>query len=162
MKTTNWNRKREEGTRAVMAESIVVEFPSAYRYLNLVDLICGGIVDDAEFSHEAANQISISVVEACTNALEHGNKCRPEENVRVVFTMQPDRLVIEVQDNGEGFDYKDYLRHIPDPSDIHKQRGRGIYIMSMMMDTLSFEMLSDGGMKVTLEKMFTRECGEDA
>jgi serine/threonine-protein kinase RsbW len=140
-----------------MSADILVAFPSEYKYLNLVDLVCNEIIDGMGFQHEAANEIAISVIEACTNALEHGNKCCPEENVHVVFSMQPDKLVVEVHDHGEGFDYKDYLQHIPDPTDIHKQRGRGIFIMKRMMDALIFEMLPDGGMKVKLEKMLSKD-----
>ena len=56
-----------------------------------------------------------------------------------------------------GFDYEDYLRNIPDPSNIHKLRGRGIYIMNTMMDGLSFKMLPGGGMKVRLEKLVSQK-----
>ncbi len=136
-----------------MTECIVLEFPSDYSYLNMVDLLCGEIMADMDFTFEAKNEISISVIEACTNALEHGNQCCPEKNVRTVFEKLPDRLLVEVFDYGLGFDFKEYMQHIPDPSDIHKLRGRGIFIMNSMMDALSFEMLPNGGMKVILEKM---------
>jgi serine/threonine-protein kinase RsbW len=136
-----------------MTERIVLEFPSDYSYLNMVDLICGEVMADMNFTREARNEISISVIEACTNALEHGNECCPERNVRAAFEKLPDRLLVEVFDHGEGFDFEDYLKHIPDPSNIHKLRGRGIFIMNSMMDVLSFEMLPTGGMKVKLEKM---------
>ncbi len=140
-----------------MSERFVIEFPSDYRYLNLVDLLCGEIMADMDFTREARNEISISVIEACTNALEHGNECCPERSVRTAFDKLPDRLVIEVFDHGKGFDYKDYLKHIPDPSDIHKLRGRGIYIMNTMMDGLSFEILPNGGMMVKLEKLVSQK-----
>ena len=136
-----------------MNERIVLEFPSDYSYLNMVDLLCGEIMADMNFTREAKNEISISVIEACTNALEHGNQCCPDKNVRTAFEKRPDRLLIEIFDFGQGFDFEDYLKHIPDPSDIHKLRGRGIFIMNSMMDVLSFEMLPDGGMKVILEKL---------
>ena len=74
-------------------------------------------------------------------------------DVRTVFEKLPDRLLVEVFDYGMGFDFKEYLQHIPDPSNIHKLRGRGIFIMNSMMDVLSYEMLPGGGMKVILEKM---------
>ena len=143
-----------------MGERIVLEFPSDYSYLNMVDLLCGEIMADMNFTREAKNEISISVIEACTNALEHGNQCCPEKNVRTIFEKLPDRLLIEVFDYGDGFDFEDYLKHIPDPSDIHKLRGRGIFIMNSMMDVLSFEMLPDGGMKVILEKMTNSKKGK--
>jgi serine/threonine-protein kinase RsbW len=138
-------------------ESIAVEFPSDYKYLNLVDLVCGEVVSDMGFSHEDANRIAISVIEACTNALEHGNRCCPDENVRLVLMIHTDKLVVEVYDKGCGFDYKSYMKHIPDPSDIHKQRGRGIYIMVHMMDSLTYEMIPDVGMKARLEKKLIKE-----
>ena len=143
-----------------MGERIVLEFPSDYSYLNMVDLLCGEIMADMNFTREAKNEISISVIEACTNALEHGNQCCPEKNVRTIFEKLPDRLLIEVFDYGDGFDFEDYLKHIPDPSDIHKLRGRGIFIMNSMMDVLSFEMLPDGGMKVILEKITNSKKGK--
>lgn len=134
-------------------ETFVLEFPSSYKWLNMIDLMCTEIMAGMDFSRDALNEISISVIEACTNALEHGNKCCPDCDVRVVFRRQEDRIVIEVADCGEGFDFADYLQHIPDPSDIHKKRGRGIFIMKAMMDTLKYEIVEKGGMKVILEKM---------
>lgn len=146
-----------------MAEEtmIALEFPSSYQWLNMIDLVCGEITGEMGFSKNALNEISISVIEACTNALEHGNRCCPDCNVRAVFRRRPDRIVIEVSDCGEGFDFTEYLKHIPDPSDIHKKRGRGIYIMKAMMDTLNYEKVPDGGMKVILEKMVDGGADQD-
>ena len=146
-----------------MAEEtmIALEFPSSYQWLNMIDLVCGEITAEMGFSKNALNEISISVIEACTNALEHGNKCCPDCNVRAVFRRRPDRIVIEVTDCGEGFDHQEYLKHIPDPSDIHKKRGRGIYIMKAMMDSLYYEKVPDGGMKVILEKMIDGGADQD-
>ena len=135
-----------------MAESVTLEFPSEYKFLNLVDLLCTELVGDMGFPPEIQNEISISVIEACTNSLEHGNKCCPEENVRVVMTVFPDRFQVEAIDHGEGFDFEEYMKHIPDPADIAHLRGRGIYIMQHMMDELTYEMLPKRGIKATLVK----------
>ncbi|MBU8920556.1 MAG: ATP-binding protein [Bacteroidales bacterium] len=135
-----------------MEETITMRFPSSYKWLNMIDLICSEVTCEMGFSHSSLNEISISVIEACTNALEHGNKSATGTSVKAVFHRKQDQLVVEVFDTGEGFDYKEYLQHIPDPSDIHNPRGRGIYIMKEMMDSLAFEKLPDRGMKVTLIK----------
>lgn len=135
-----------------MAESIMMEFPSKYEYLNLINIICGEIADDMQIESSVADEVAISVIEACTNALEHGNKSSPEKYIRIVINRHPDRIVVEVYDRGDGFDYKEYLEHIPDPLNIQETRGRGIFIMKEMMDNLSFEFVKDRGMKVTLEK----------
>jgi len=135
-----------------VTEHISLEFPSEYKYLNLVDVLCNGIVRDIEIDRESATEIAVSVIEACTNALEHGNKSNPCCNVKVVFNWNSAKFVAEVYDCGEGFDYEEYMKHIPDPSDIEHIRGRGIFIMKEMMDRLSFEFTENKGMKVTLEK----------
>ncbi|RJR31711.1 MAG: ATP-binding protein [Candidatus Latescibacterota bacterium] len=135
-----------------MAGTVVIEFPSDYKFLNVVDLVCGEVVEGLCCCREEANEIAISVIEACTNAIEHGNRDCPEENVRIVFRCEPGRLVVEVEDHGKGFDFKSYLEHIPDPSDLQHLRGRGIYIMKNMMDALRFETKPGNGIKVTLEK----------
>jgi len=139
--------------------TIAIEFPSSYQWLNMIDLICGEVTAEMGFSKNALNEISISVIEACTNALEHGNKCCPDCNVRAVFHRLPDRIVVEVDDCGEGFAFEEYLAHIPDPSDIHKKRGRGIYIMKAMMDALAYRRIPGRGMKIILEKMVDGDGG---
>lgn len=135
-----------------MAGTIVIEFPSEYKYLNLVDTVCGEVVEGLCCSRDEANEIAISIIEACTNAIEHGNRQCPEENVRLGFQCEPGHLVVTVEDHGKGFDFKSYLEHIPDPSNLQHLRGRGIFIMKSMMDALRFEVMPEGGMKVTLEK----------
>lgn len=135
-----------------MTEKISLQFPSKYKYLNLVDILCNGIIRDIGVDPQTATEIAVSVIEACTNALEHGNKSNPEVNVRVRFMWDDHKFVADISDSGEGFDYMDYLRNIPDPSDIEHIRGRGIFIMKEMMDDLRFEYIENEGMKVTLEK----------
>ncbi len=135
-----------------MAGTIAIEFPSDYRFLNLVDAVCGEVVQGLCCGRDEANEIAISVIEACTNAIEHGNRYCPEENVRLSFQCEPGRLVVSVEDRGKGFDFKSYLEHIPDPSNLQHLRGRGIFIMKNMMDALRFEVTPGSGMKVTLEK----------
>jgi serine/threonine-protein kinase RsbW len=143
-----------------MAGTVVIEFPSDYKFLNVVDLVCGEVVEGLCCCREEANEIAISVIEACTNAIEHGNRDCPEENVRIVFRCEPGRLVVEVEDHGKGFDFKSYLEHIPDPSDLQHLRGRGIYIMKNMMDALRFETKPGNCIKVTLEKNLREQTPE--
>lgn len=143
-----------------MAGTVVIEFPSDLRFLNLVDLVCGEVVEGLCCGRDEANEIAISVIEACTNAIEHGNRQCPDENVRICFRCEPCRLVIEIEDRGAGFDFKSYLEHIPDPSNLQHLRGRGIYIMKNMMDDLRFEVMPGNGMKVTLAKDLPEQPAE--
>lgn len=131
---------------------IRVEIPSDYKYLNLVDKITTEISTVSGFDTKKTDEIAISIIEACTNAIEHGNKCCPEEVVKIEYRVLEDMIYIDVYDHGEGFDYEKYFESIPDPQDITHYRGRGLYIMKNMMDELHFELIPDVGMKVTLGK----------
>jgi len=144
-----------------MAGTIVLEFPSDYRFLNLVDLVCNEVVEGLCVGHDSANEIAISVIEACTNAIEHGNRECCDENVRLVFSCKEDRVCIEVEDCGKGFDYECFLKNIPDPTNLQHLRGRGIFIMKNMMDSLEFEMQPGKGMKVKLEKTLKPKTSGD-
>jgi len=135
-----------------MGESVLVEIPSEYRFLNLVDKITTELAEVTGFERKSIDEIAISIIEACTNAIEHGNKCCPEKVVKIVYNLSNDGIVIDVFDSGEGFDYEKYMSSIPDPQDITHYRGRGLYIMNNMMDRLSFDVIPGVGMKVTLEK----------
>jgi serine/threonine-protein kinase RsbW len=142
-----------------MAGTVVLECPSEYKFLNIVDLVCGEVVQDLCENHEVANEIAISVIEAVTNAIEHGNRECCDQNVRISFVCKDDRLCVEVEDCGKGFDYQCFLKNIPDPADIVHLRGRGIYIMKNLMDSLEFEMVPGHGMKVRLEKVLKPKAG---
>ena len=83
-----------------MAGCVVIEFPSEYKYLNIVDLVCSEIVENLCVEQKASNEIAISVIEAVTNAIDHGNCSCADENVRIVFTCKDDRFCIEVEDCG--------------------------------------------------------------
>jgi serine/threonine-protein kinase RsbW len=146
-----------------MAGTVVLEFPSEYKFLNIVDLVCNDVVQNLCENRETANEIAISVIEAVTNAIEHGNRECCDENVRISFTCKEDRFCVEVADCGKGFDYQCYLQNIPDPANVYHLRGRGIYIMKSMMDSLEFEMVPGHGMKVRLEKVLKpKAAGEVA
>jgi anti-sigma regulatory factor (Ser/Thr protein kinase) len=79
-----------------MAGSIVIEFPSDYKYLNIVDLVTSEVLQTLCFGHKESNEVGISVIEACTNAIEHGNKQSPTENVRIEYRCNGSILTIEV------------------------------------------------------------------
>lgn len=139
-----------------MAGKVVLEFPSDYKFLNMVDVVCGEILAGLCCYQDDANEIAISVIEACTNAIEHGNKQNPDQPVRITFDCDEERLTVVVEDRGEGFDYDSFIKHIPDPAALDHLRGRGIYIMRTMMDSCTFESMPGSGIRVTLEKLLRK------
>ena len=52
---------------------------------------------------ETLGDLKLAVTEACSNSVRHGYGNGREGVVEVVYELQPDRLVIEVADDGPGF-----------------------------------------------------------
>ena len=66
--------------------------------------------------------------EALTNAVLYGS--RPEEDSRIRYSLRldPGGLTMEVEDDGDGFDWKSQTADIPD---ITSESGRGTAIMTL-------------------------------
>lgn len=83
------------------------------------------------------DNVRISLHEALTNAIVHGNK---SFNCRLVYieALRDDHsYTFYVEDEGNGFNYEE-LRNPVDPENLNKAGGRGIFIMKHLADEISF------------------------
>ncbi len=136
---------------------IEIELPSRLELLGVVDKIADGITELMEFEDVDKDAVAISVIEACTNAIQHGHHADAGQTVRLTFEMEEDSLIITIHDHGEGFD-PGVADRLP-PPDLLATRGRGIYIMRSMMDQVDFG--PGPGTTVRLVKHRSRSNGED-
>ncbi len=132
-----------------------ISLPSSIEYLPLVDTLCQAFCNWAGVSDEVANDISMAVIEAATNAIVHGNRADRSRKMRAIFSKKPDEIIIKIMDEGEGFDPSG----IPSPVDegnLLKESGRGIYIMRQVMDKVDFEFVPGKGTTARLHKRISR------
>jgi serine/threonine-protein kinase RsbW len=80
------------------------------------------------------------VTEACTNSVRHGYGEEGEGTVEVVYELQPDRLVVEVADDGPGFDESGDRP----TADNLAEGGLGIAIIKAVSDEFESGKRSDG------------------
>lgn len=81
--------------------------------------------------------ILISLTEAVTNAIVHGNCGEETKTVKVKMKKEKNCLALRVTDEGGGFDYQS----LPDPTSperVCECGGRGVFLMKQLSDTLSF------------------------
>lgn len=81
--------------------------------------------------------ILISLTEAVTNAIVHGNCEQEAKTVQVRSRKNRDCIAVRVSDEGHGFDYNS----IPDPTmpeNLCKCGGRGVFLMKQLSDHLRF------------------------
>ena len=131
-----------------------VAIPSGLEWLGVIDKVVEGIVEQLGVCEDDANAIAISVVEAGTNAIQHGHAHKEMLPVEFIFDLGDDALCVEVRDRGPGFDVEKALSWDPtSPEGLLASRGRGIFIMKSLMDDVSFQILEGEGCRVTLKKL---------
>jgi serine/threonine-protein kinase RsbW len=82
----------------------------------------------AGYSDKDVYGMRLALEEAVVNAVRHGNRCDPTKWVTVRYTVGPERVLVEVHDEGDGFDPDS----VPDPTTLaNRERpgGRGLLLM---------------------------------
>ena len=106
--------------------------------LSYVEKMIDDIASDFKLTSEVYGNILVATVEAVNNAIIHGNKLDGSKKVNIVFTIEDDKLIINIKDEGVGFDYE----NIPDPTapeNIEKPHGRGIFLIKHLVDEWEFK-----------------------
>lgn len=128
-------------------------------FLGVPDAVIQELGSELPFSQSELDELSTSVIEACTNAIEHGNKLQPETQTQVAFDFTEDRFEVTVWDDGPGFEFeqRDFSKM---PEDLMRERGRGLFMMTAFCDELSFSR-ENGRFAVHLVKIPKGDGGDD-
>ena len=86
---------------------------------------------------ELYGNILISVTEAVTNAIVHGNQADESKNVCIKCQKKSNQIAIQVSDEGVGFD-PDALPDPTAPENLLKIGGRGVFLMRQLSDNVNF------------------------
>lgn len=97
------------------------------------------LVGELEYSAGKEFEIEMALREALANAILHGCKADPAKKVECTITGDRDQgIMIVVQDPGTGFDPKS-LPLATDDSNLNSDHGRGILLISSLMDEVKHE-----------------------
>ena len=88
-----------------------LEIGSRLENVELVQIAVEASLQQLAVEEGVSNQIGIAVREAVANAIQHGNRSDASKQVRVDFGLEGDAVVIEVQDEGLGFDPEGQKSH---------------------------------------------------
>ncbi|SHJ39986.1 serine/threonine-protein kinase RsbW [Geosporobacter subterraneus DSM 17957] len=136
-----------------MGDSLSISIPSKPEYVSVVRLTTSAIASRMGFNVEEIEDIKVAVAEACTNAIIHSN-CKQDDNFNIHFGMDEKKIVIQVQDQGNGF----YCEAVEEPDlTSPKEGGLGIFIIKSLMDEVVLE--SDIGKGTTIK--MTKYLGDD-
>jgi len=138
-----------------------VTLDSKIESIDLGEELARQVAGSAGFDEDEQYKISMAVRECVINALKHGNRGDESKHVLINFALQPDRLVVQVGDEGGGFD----LKEVPDPlanENLLRSSGRGLFLVRCFMDELRVEPGEAGGARVTMAKKYSSNHNESA
>lgn len=130
---------------------IFLKIFSDVKYLDVVQAVSDSFSSLAGFEGEEVDWVGLSIREAATNAILHGNKGDASIPVELSFRQYEDRIVVTVTDQGEGVD-EDKLPDPLDPENILKPGGRGIFLVKSFMNNVYFGSSPTGGTELVMEK----------
>lgn len=130
------------------ARSIQLTIPARPEYITLSRLALTGLSRVRGFSAETLADLKLAITEACSNSVRHAYG-DGTGSVEILYQLHPDRLVVEVADSGEGFDFVDR----PDGDDGLVEGGLGIAIIRAIADELEIGSEPGGGSRLRFVKL---------
>jgi len=115
----------------------MLKLASRTRSVSQVEPFVEKLVNRYNLGPDKKCDILISLTEAVTNAIVHGNNEAEDKVVKGNMKRESDCLAVRVSDEGTGFDY----HNLPDPTSpeyICECGGRGVYLMHRLADNIRF------------------------
>jgi serine/threonine-protein kinase RsbW len=102
----------------------------------LVERVTGALQAAGYSSHDVF-AVRLALEEAVVNAIKHGHQGDTSRAVRVAYRVTPERVQLEVEDQGPGF-RPDELPDPLDPENLERACGRGVFLMRHYMHEVTY------------------------
>jgi serine/threonine-protein kinase RsbW len=143
--------------RTLDKQTIEVNLPSKIGYERVAMECSATLARLAGLVATRIEDLKSAVAEACINAMQHGNKWRPEARVVVNMNLSDDRFIISVTDQGDGVpevpEYPGISRIIEENA---SPRGLGVFMIQHLVDEVRFNQTADGGHMMIMEIKLTK------
>ena len=126
-----------------------IEIPSDVDYIEQIVGLVQRECRLLDFPTRACSlNVPVALSEALSNAILRGNDGDRAKWVRLRLCLDSTLLVLEVQDEGQGFDLDECTEDPTEDVNILREDGRGLFLMRALMDRV--ERFHDGGNVVRL------------
>jgi serine/threonine-protein kinase RsbW len=120
--------------RMPMRLTLETSIPSDVRFIEPVVALVQRQCRELSYpNRQCALNIPVALAEALSNAILYGNLDDASKSVRVRIEANAERLIIEVVDEGEGFDFAKSIVDPTSPENLRREDGRGLFLMSKLM-----------------------------
>ena len=126
-------------------QNIEISLPSQVGYERVAMASAESYAKMLGLAPERIEDLKTIVAEAAINAMQHGNKERPDARVKVSMTVKDNTIEVTVMDQGEGFS-----AFLPDPDIdriVNEQDppvGFGTFLIRQLADQVKIDKTADG------------------
>jgi serine/threonine-protein kinase RsbW len=119
-----------------MRVAVTLEVPSDVRYIERIVSLVAHQAAELEFApRQVKLNLPVALSEALANAMLRGNRDDRSKPVHVRATFDGRDLILEIVDQGRGFDLDDCSSIDPTlPENLLREDGRGLFLMKRLMD----------------------------
>lgn len=109
--------------------------PSDVRYIeHVVEMVVRRCTEQALPPRHCRLNVPVALTEALSNAILYGNRADRTKGVRLRAHLDERALVLEVEDEGGGFDLAGCTGDPGSPRNLEREDGRGLFLMQALMD----------------------------
>jgi serine/threonine-protein kinase RsbW len=119
---------------------VALTIPARAEFVALCRLALTGLARTRALRPEVVADLKLALTEACSNSIRHAYKDGHEGIVEIRYELRPDRIQVEVADDGYGFD----PTLIDRPPEEVDEGGLGIAIIRAVTDELDIAPGPDG------------------
>jgi serine/threonine-protein kinase RsbW len=119
---------------------VALTIPARAEFVALCRLALTGLARTRALKPEVVADLKLALTEACSNSVRHAYKDGREGIVEIRYELGPDRIQVDVADDGYGFDPA-LVQRPPEEID---EGGLGIAIIRAVTDELDIEAGPDG------------------
>jgi serine/threonine-protein kinase RsbW len=135
------------------SQAIRLTIPAKPEYITLGRLALTGIarLRPEPFSQEVLGDLKLALTEACTNSVRHAYGAG-DGTVEITYELHADRLVVEVVDEGAGFERPAGGRARLEEEEELSEGGLGIAIIEALADEFEIKERAQGGSSLRFVK----------
>ncbi|NIM97327.1 MAG: ATP-binding protein [candidate division Zixibacteria bacterium] len=143
--------EKEKMVRKLDERTVEVSLPSRIGYERIAMDCSASFAKIVGFVSERIEDLKSAVAEACINAIEHGNRGRPDARVTVTMNFKDYNFSVSIRDEGGG------ILEIPQDADVEKKvekleppKGLGVYLIKQLVDQVEFNKITREGHEVRM------------
>jgi serine/threonine-protein kinase RsbW len=125
-----------DATGADGTRSIHLRIPAKPEYITLCRLALTGLAQLRDIGDDTMADLKLALTEAVSNSVRHAYGDKGSGHVDITYELQPDRLRIQVVDDGDGFDPGEAPSFVGDEL---SEGGLGIAIIRTIADEFEIE-----------------------